>query len=120
MNGIKKYEVWERYEFKTGKYLAYRTGGPAHIRYYDTGGISYEEYFRDENIVRAIEYYESEFIPLREWYFNSAGEMHREDGPAIIIYNEDGSIKGASYYLDGKHYNDIFKWSIDVGCLKGD
>jgi len=35
-------------------------------------------------------------------YYNQQGQVHREDGPAQIWYNEDGSIKFRSYYLYDK------------------
>ena len=30
------------------------------------------------------------------------GKLHREDGPAIIYYDEDGKPFGEAWYLDGK------------------
>jgi hypothetical protein len=36
----------------------------------------------------------------KEWR-NNAGELHREDGPAEICYNANGSIRHQAFYLNG-------------------
>lgn len=47
-----------------------------------------------------VEYYNSGQIMNEQWWH--MGQRHREDGPATIRYNSDGSIKCKSYYLYGK------------------
>jgi hypothetical protein len=39
---------------------------------------------------------------FRRVWENGSGELHREDGPAIIWYNSDGSIFEEDFYLHGK------------------
>ena len=36
-------------------------------------------------------------------YFNNKRELHKEDGPALIVYNEDGSIKEEHWYINGEY-----------------
>ena len=37
----------------------------------------------------------------REWRTED-GRIHREDGPAVIYYYPDGSIKTEAFYINGK------------------
>jgi len=41
----------------------------------------------------------------REWMTEN-GKPHREDGPAIIWYNSDGSILEEDFYFHGKFLGD--------------
>jgi antitoxin component YwqK of YwqJK toxin-antitoxin module len=43
---------------------------------------------------------------MRESYYLN-GKRHREDGPALIQYNENGNIKSEKYYLNGKKITKI-------------
>ena len=71
----------------------HRLNGPAIIWYNKDGDIGIEEYYKND-------------------------QLHREDGPAIIWYNTDGSIQKEFYYIEDKEYNDMFLYSVAVGCLK--
>lgn len=39
---------------------------------------------------------------LTERHFNSKLQLHREDGPARIKYNKDGSIENEEYWVNGE------------------
>ena len=51
-------------------------------------------------------YYNSGNI-RREYYFLN-NKYHRENGPAIIWYNENGNILEETYYLNGIEITDDF------------
>ena len=53
-----------------------------------------------------------------EYFVDQNGKLHREDGPAYISYYDNGSIKKQEYYLNGKEYDDMFKWLVAVGLLE--
>jgi hypothetical protein len=42
----------------------------------------------------------------KEWR-NEEGLMHREDGPASICYNEDGSLKWESFYFHSRMHREL-------------
>lgn len=46
------------------------------------------------------EHRESDGSSYKEWR-NELGELHREDGPAEICYNANGSIRHQAFYLNG-------------------
>lgn len=48
------------------------------------------------------------------------GKRHRLDGPAVIHYNENGSLLEEQYWIDGIKYEDMFLYSVAAGYLKGD
>lgn len=56
---------------------SHREGGPAKIRYYESGETNTERY-----------------------YLN--GYRHREDGPAYIAYSQSGEVISKLYYLNGE------------------
>ena len=39
-------------------------------------------------------------------YYKLNDKLHKEDGPAFIIYNGDGSIYWKEYRLNGKEYSE--------------
>jgi len=39
-------------------------------------------------------------------YYNQHGKLHREDGPAIIAYNKDGSINYEYYLINHKQHRE--------------
>jgi len=51
----------------------------------------------------AVIYY-GEDGQITEEYYGLNGLLHREDGPAVIWYNKDGKIEKEDYYLNGKRY----------------
>lgn len=56
---------------------------------------------------------------MRDEYFKY-GKRHREDGPAIICYESESSqtIEYKTYYIDGKKIRDEFKIMIMDGLNK--
>jgi len=48
-------------------------------------------------------YYKSEQI-YGEFYYDSNNKLHRENGPAVIWYNENGKINSKFYWINGKCY----------------
>ena len=40
----------------------------------------------------------------KEEYINFDGELHRVDGPALIEYYNDGTIRYEEWFLNGKRY----------------
>jgi hypothetical protein len=67
-------------------------------------GEGYEIYTytnkQDRNLTAVFSYYGNGNKKYEEWYINY--ERHREDGPAKIWYNPDGSIKGRQWWREGK------------------
>jgi len=51
-----------------------------------------------------IWYYNTGSIAYEVWYIN--GVWHREDGPASIDYNEDGSIQYEGWYINGVRHRE--------------
>jgi antitoxin component YwqK of YwqJK toxin-antitoxin module len=87
----------------------HREDGPAYIRYYENGNISYKSYFLNDKYHREdgpayISYNEWGDLEEKKYYIN--GELHREDGPAEIYYDYDGNIKYESYWLNGKRHRE--------------
>ena len=44
-------------------------------------------------------YYNNGNIKIEKYYINC--QLHREDGPAMILYYENGNIKEEGYYING-------------------
>jgi antitoxin component YwqK of YwqJK toxin-antitoxin module len=63
-----------------------------------------------------IKYFEDGKIQ-KEHYFRM-NEYHRLDGPALIIYDENGSIKYQEYWIHGMRYDDMFKYLVMVGSME--
>jgi antitoxin component YwqK of YwqJK toxin-antitoxin module len=51
-----------------------------------------------------ILYYDNGFVSSEEYYIN--GVLHREDGPAHIKYKEDGSVFSEVYYINGEKHRE--------------
>ena len=51
---------------------------------------------------------------FRRVWSNENGELHREDGPAIVWYNSDGSIYEGKFSLHGEliGYNEEGFWAL--------
>ena len=54
---------------------------------------------------KVMDYYENGNTDREYYYFN--GQLHREDGPAIIRYYENGKIEREYYYLNDKFHNKL-------------
>jgi hypothetical protein len=66
-------------------------------------GTSEKWYDKETRRVRKqIYYYESGAKYFEGYYAN--GYRHREDGPALQEWNENGTKKLEEYWLDGKRY----------------
>jgi hypothetical protein len=39
-------------------------------------------------------------VRVEEWYY--LGLLHREDGPAIVRYNEHGEVVATYWFIDGR------------------
>jgi len=66
------------------------------------------------------QYYSGTKKIYREWY-KLNGKRHREDGPAVIYYYENGNIKIEYYYINGNSHRengpaDI--WYYENGSIK--
>ena len=49
---------------------------------------------------KSVKYYANGSIEYEAWYQN--GKLHREDGPAKIVYRTDGSVEIELWYQNGK------------------
>ena len=77
--------------------------------------ITKEVYYKNNKIHRdngpsIIEYYDNG-NKEREYYYKD-GKQHNDKGPGFISYNEDGSIKNKTYWLNGKKVKDVLQISI--------
>jgi antitoxin component YwqK of YwqJK toxin-antitoxin module len=72
----------------------HREDGPAEIMYYSNRQVCSEKYYIE-------------------------GRLHRIDGPAYIGYSGNGIVEVEEYFLNGIKYEDMFKYSVMVGSLKG-
>lgn len=63
--------------------------------------ISYQitDYTRFKNYYIMYTYDNNILIMIR--YFNYSGNLHRENGPAKIVYDKKSKIKSKKYYLHG-------------------
>jgi len=53
-----------------------------------------------------------------EFYLNEMGKCHRVDGPAFILYNQDGKKVQDEYWIYDKEYKDIFMWAIKATSIR--
>ena len=56
-----------------------------------------------ENVKKS--YYENGNIKEERWYKNN--KYHRDNGPAIICYNENQNIINEEFYLNGKKVDEL-------------
>lgn len=143
-----KYEMWyrEKEEYKLKhktipELLIYdKNGNPTVEQYYKVGYEGYlsdllieeieegkskidykklpitkEVYYKNNKIHRdngpsIIEYYDNG-NKEREYYYKD-GKQHNDKGPGFISYREDGSIKNKTYWLNGKKVKDVLQISI--------
>lgn len=62
-----------------------------------------DEYSRKDDLPTKVILYPNGNVKLETW-FNKNGMRHRlGNKPAVISYNEDGSIKYMEFYIDGKY-----------------
>lgn len=44
-------------------------------------------------------------LKKKYWYKNNRGGYHRKDGPAVLMWHENGEKKYESWIIDGTNYN---------------
>jgi len=49
-------------------------------------------------------FYDSGELWQERWYLD--GKLHNDEGPAIICYRRDGSVRWKEWFLDGKRHNE--------------
>lgn len=104
--------------------LLYCEDGPADIEYYNNGQTKREAYCKskmcpytyDKNHAAIIEYYENGNKRYEMYNTKEGNGPHRSDGPAVIYYNEDGSIKDEFFYLHGEVVDDVLTVEILRSC----
>lgn len=69
---------------------------PFAAEYYETGELKYSYHNLEDNL-KVIRYYKDGNKQLEQYYVFE--ELHREDGPAEIFYNNDGTIKYEKYFI---------------------
>ena len=84
--------------------------------YYSNGKIRCEEYFLINSRKRYridgpayILYYDDGNVEFEGYFINS--QLHREDGPARIWYYQNGKIEHTEYWIDG--YEIIYEQQIN-------
>ena len=60
----------------------------------------------NDDIIKSVQKYLGTDIILKETYKKPNGLLHREDGPAVIVYYENGNIKSEEYYIDGERHRE--------------
>ena len=96
----------------------HRKDGPAIIWYNEDGSIDALYYylngreFTEENYFKLISSKNRITVLFDDFDDNASSKeyylddkLHREDGPAVIVFLEDGSIWCENYYLNGKQYS---------------
>lgn len=103
-----------RRHIRIGDIIEFRENGklhnlnlPAVIGYYPDGKINYMVYYYEGRKHRSskegptsIGFTEEGTIYI-EYYFNM-GKLHRTDGPAKIIYYDNGNIQTEEYWVNGE------------------
>jgi hypothetical protein len=51
-----------------------------------------------------------------EWFLN--GKLHCEDGPAFITYDDTGEVKTSEWYLNGEEQRDDISATRRTSCVK--
>lgn len=93
-------EDWCPYYVKTKKW--YANGNITKEEHYNFEETITKRYEYKGNIVFRTTYYYDNGNIKKIAYINTDRQYHREDGPAVTIYNEDGSILAKQYYYNGK------------------
>lgn len=85
---------------------------------------TYDKLVNGENVITKVKkiYYDN--VLSKETHYNDKGEIHRDDGPAIIKYADDGiSIIAKLWYKNNKRYRDnnepsYEEYYTDTGRIK--
>ena len=104
-NGIIVHELWSNRQNNL----------PSSIYYYNNGDIKEERWMkqrrthRDNDLPADIKYYKKidgvSHIKSKTWYKND--EIHRENGPALEEFYEDGKLKLQEWFLNDVRYEKI-------------
>ncbi len=113
-------KIIAEYYFKEGKLHREESEGAALIRYYPNNKVFKKIYYkeglihRENNLPAFYEYYKNGSLKLVEYRVNN--KLHRENGAAIIEYDERKNIISYQYYLNGKQFHEIkYKQMIKDG-----
>lgn len=97
--------VEERTWYREGK--KYRDDGPTCIKYHKNGNMSEQQWSENDIISNIVKYHENGNFYKKMYYED--GKRHRSDGPAEIIYYEDGTVAKEMWY--------IYETFISSNCL---
>lgn len=89
--------------YETGK--LHRTDGPAQVKYATSSMAQHDTWYLNGEHYRTTTYDFNTSKPSQDEWFKG-GNRHRDDGPAYISYNEDGSVSTESYYQNNKEHRD--------------
>ena len=98
--------------------------GPACIKYHMTGEENKRTFASNGPIRKQTYYLNGKLFPVRpfeptvteygrngnisaEIFYNEHSEIHREDGPAYILYHYNGNVEYEMYMRNGKMHRDI-------------
>jgi len=84
LNNCLQREAWYRDE------KLHRDGGLALIEYYPSGKVYSKRWYQDGILRKEVSYWPNGSKKQEVWY-NEAGELHRDNGPAVIMYSQSGA-----------------------------
>lgn len=91
--------------YETGK--LHRTDGPAKIVYATPYQAQIDTWYLNGEHYRTTTYDFNTSKPSQdEWFKGGEDNRHRDDGPAVVRYNEDGSISTEEYYQNNEYHRD--------------
>lgn len=94
--GINYWRLNVKGELRETRKSFYENGGEKLFLERNYGG----EYDSVDGKPAFVTWHASGQVMIQEWYRD--GKYHREDGPAVIEYAENGRVKAEKYYLDGE------------------
>lgn len=84
LNNCLQREAWYRDE------KLHRDDGPALIEYYPSGKIYSEKWYQNGVLRKEISYWSNGSKKQEVWY-NETGQLHRDDGPAVVMYSQNAA-----------------------------
>lgn len=97
-SGKIRYKKW----YSHGK--RHRTDGPAVIRYYTDGTVEEESWFIDDILYPYNKEYHKNGVLKKIVYHNKNGDIHKEDGPARLDYDDKGNLLLECWYRNSNFY----------------
>ena len=92
--------------------------------------MPHEIFFDESYLIKSEEFYDNEELKYETLYryymngnlkeklfFNNKGELHKEDGPALLEYNLNGELEKIVYYLEDKKY-DEFQYLVKLASIE--